>query len=89
MASQAGIHIKLNVRFGSKADIAPWILMSALPPNSGHQAAGLRCPLCAKTCREQVQQSHDYSITSSAATSSPDGTVRPSALAALRLIAVW
>jgi hypothetical protein len=49
-------------------------------------------PLSAKTGREQMQQMNvrqcRYSITSSAATSRPGGTVRPSALAVLRLTIV-
>src|SRR6185436_12493506 len=39
-----------------------------------------------KSCREQVQQTMSYSITSSARASSEGGTVMPSALAVLRLM---
>jgi hypothetical protein len=45
-------------------------------------------PFGAKTGREQSQQARAYSITSSAATSRPGGTARPSAFAVLRLIMV-
>jgi hypothetical protein len=44
-------------------------------------------PFGAKTGREQ-SQARAYSITSSAATSRPGGTARPSAFAVLRLIMV-
>src|SRR6476646_5744484 len=40
---------------------------------------------CATNGREQTQQGSPYSSTSSAATSKPGGTVRPSAFAVLRL----
>jgi hypothetical protein len=40
--------------------------MSALPPKSGHSSLQLGCPLCAKSCREQVQQVIRHSITSPA-----------------------
>jgi hypothetical protein len=57
-------------------------------PKSGDKAdiAGLR--IRAITGREQMQQSQCYSITSSARASSASGTVRPSALAVLRLSTV-
>ena len=38
------------------------------------------------SCREQVQQQRDYSITLSARSTSPAGTSWPIAFAALRLI---
>ena len=62
--------------------------MSALPPKADKQ----------QTCRYvrfvpkrtyAAQQTAVYSITSSAVASSVGGTVRPSALAVLRLITNW
>src|SRR5258705_13891054 len=50
-------------------------------PGSGHPACGLECPSCANNGSQRC-----YSITSSAWASSDDGTVRPSALAVLRLM---
>jgi hypothetical protein len=48
------------------------------------------CPLCARSGCERPQQNQSrYSITSSAATSRPGGTVRPSARAVFRLTTVW
>ena len=59
------------------------------PPQSGHRATGLVCPLCANCCREQMQQMTcavgHYSITS-AVICMIRGTVRPRAFAVLRLI---
>jgi hypothetical protein len=54
--------------------------MSALPPESGHSPAALRCPLWARSGHRQP-----YSITSSARASSAGGTVRPSAVDRCRL----
>jgi len=53
--------------------------MSALPPKSGHSAAQNKCPLRARRGHRR------YSITTLAVASSDGGTVRPSALAVLRL----
>jgi hypothetical protein len=50
-------------------------------PKSGHVQCTRRCPLCANSGHHAT-----YSITSLAVASSDDGTVRPSALAVLRLI---
>jgi hypothetical protein len=65
--------------------------MSALPPLCGLKADISRGPRSAITSREQMQQhawaKQTYSITSSAATNSLSGTVRPSAFAVLRLMA--
>ena len=81
-----------QVSYGSEADIAPCPLHVRFTPKanmrqgampSEHQAVRLRCPLSANS-----RHRGGYSITSSAATSRPDGTVRPRALAVLRLTAV-
>src|SRR5262249_61260191 len=67
------------IRFGSGADIACLLSNGRFTPESGHHELALPCPLSAKSGCEQSQQGRRYSITSSAATSSPGGTVRPSA----------
>src|SRR6516165_2566941 len=56
-------------------------------PESGHGSARSGCPLCAKSGHNAVRQILAYSITSSAVTSSADGTVTPSVFAHLRLSA--
>src|SRR5262249_24240876 len=63
----------------SGADIACLLSNGRFTPESGHHELALPCPLSAKSGCEQSQQGRRYSITSSAATSSPGGTVRPSA----------
>ena len=40
----AGIARRLNVRFGSFADITAMRVMSGLPPDSGHSPDELACP---------------------------------------------
>jgi hypothetical protein len=55
-------------------------------PESGHSSARSRCPLCAKSGLPHRSKLRLYSITSSARASSEGGTLRPSALAVLRLI---
>jgi hypothetical protein len=46
----------LDVRFGSKADILLGLRDVRFTPESGHCRATVGCPLCAKSGREQVQQ---------------------------------
>src|SRR5262249_53812063 len=75
-----------DVRFGSKADIHPPSADVRFTPESRHWSAQFRCPLCAKSGREQAQQSTGYSITSSARASRVGGMVNSSALAVVRLI---
>ena len=55
------------------------------PPESGHPAAVLGCPLSANRDRPHRSKQRPYSITSSARASRDGGTVRPSALAVVRL----
>src|SRR5262249_40958998 len=55
-------------------------------PESGHVQCTTPCLLWANSGLMQCNNRIDYSITSSAATSSDGGIVRPSALAVLRLI---
>jgi hypothetical protein len=61
-----------------------------ITPESRHRRRVLALPICAKTGREQVQQTtctvRRYSIASSARASNESGTVRPSALAVFRLM---
>src|SRR6516162_6331293 len=54
-------------------------------PMNRHSPAGIERPFRATTGCEQSQQTRSYSITSSARATSVGGTVRPSALAVLRL----
>jgi hypothetical protein len=67
--------------------------MSASLRKRPNCCAAKKMTRCAITGREQMQQTNvrqcDYSITSSAVASSVGGTVRPSALAVLRLITNW
>ena len=81
------VSLPLDVRFGSKADVARCLIHVCFTPENGHQAGRLRCPLCATSCHMHRSKQCRYSITSSARASSVGGTVRPSALAVLRLIA--
>ena len=60
--------------------------MSAAPSHSGHKAYPERPPVGANSRPERMQQKETYSITSSAATSSLSGTVRPSILAVRALM---
>jgi len=55
-------------------------------PMNRHSPAGIERPFRATTGCEQSQQTRSYSITSSARAMSVGGTVRPSALAVLRLM---
>jgi len=45
-----------NVRFGSKADIPACAINVRFTPKSGHQLSALRCPLCAKSRHDAMQQ---------------------------------
>jgi hypothetical protein len=55
-------------------------------PKSGHCSATVGCPFCANSLLMQCSKDADYSITSSVRPTSASGTMRPSALAVLRLI---
>ena len=66
---------------GQKRTFAVQNGMSALPPKADMCSAQVACPLCAKSGHYR-----DYWITSSARVSKAGGTVRSSALAALRLM---
>jgi len=70
----------LNVRFGPKADMCSARRHVRFTPESGHVQSKEECPLRAKSGHRR------YSITSLARASNVGGTVRPSALAVLRLI---
>jgi hypothetical protein len=54
--------------------------------NSDHSTAGFVCPRSSRSGLMHRSKKHLYSITSSARVSSCGGTVRPSALAVLRLM---
>src|SRR5262245_46530990 len=69
-----------DVRFGSSADIRTAKSHVHFTPQSRHRRCANQCLLRAKSA------SWAYSITSSARASTDGGTVRPSALAVLRLI---
>ena len=71
---------------GSKADIGVSPRNVCFTPKSGHWNSAAKCPLCAKSGHMQRSKFGAYSITSSAATCRVCGTVRPSALAVLRLM---
>ena len=73
-----------DVRFGSKADICGAKSHVRFTPESRHVQCNSVCPLCANSGHRQL-----YSITSSAVASNVVGTVRPRALAVLRLIVSW
>src|SRR6516165_4786422 len=75
----------VHVRFGSKADIKACPRDVRFTPKSGHRLSLSGCPLCAKSGLTQCNKKDRYSMTSSARTSRDDGTVRPRALAVLRL----
>jgi hypothetical protein len=78
-------------RYGSLAD-KPSRAKTHLCPlwsKSGQTRAQLDCPLCAKSGLMHRSKMYLYSITSSARASNVGGTVRPSALAVLRLMTSW
>lgn len=76
----AGPYIWVNrVVFGLSPNVR-------LSPDSNLKSGHRRCRRCANSCREHVQQTMAYSITSSATESSAGGTVRPSILAVTVLI---
>jgi hypothetical protein len=52
--SKAALH-GVNVRFGSKADIASIKRDVRFTPNSGHWPSALECPLCAISGRPPPQ----------------------------------
>src|SRR6266699_5707923 len=68
----------------SIASLGPWASPFRSTPINGHRQTAPACWVGAKP----GSRGH-HSITSSARTSSDDGTVNPSALAVLRLIASW
>jgi hypothetical protein len=70
-----------------KTDLATFPQARKLCPKSGRDRRRPWLPRWANSCREQLQQSSPYSITSSALASKLAGTVRPSALAVLRFAA--
>jgi hypothetical protein len=57
-------------------------------PKSGHWQTTVGCPLCAKSGLMHRSKKCPYSITSSARASSEGGTVRPRALAVVRLMTI-
>src|SRR4051812_48659875 len=73
--------MRADVRFGSLGDILGSPPHVRLAPDNDRKSGHRRCQQSA-TRRHQP----DYSITSSARASNVGGTVRPSALAVLRLI---
>jgi hypothetical protein len=75
-----------DVRNGSLADLAGGKIRVRVASDSGHRGGRDRCPLSAKTGREQVQQKISYSIASSAVASSKGGTLTPSAAEVFKLI---
>jgi hypothetical protein len=77
-----------NVCFGSKADKPSRAKIHRCPllSESGQTRVRSDCPLCANTGLMHCSKRHLYSITSSARESRVGGTVRPSALAVLRLM---
>jgi hypothetical protein len=78
--------LETDVRDGSKADIALGPRHVRFTPESGHSPTRSGCLLWAISGLMHCSKQHLYSITSSARASSEGGTVRPSALAVLRLI---
>jgi hypothetical protein len=68
---------------GQKRTFGPFIAMSAIPPKADIARRDPDVRFVPKA--DKVRRSKDHSITSSARTSSDDGTVRPSAFAVLRL----
>jgi hypothetical protein len=75
-----------DVRFGSLADICGAKRHVRFTPNSGHVQCTSLCPLCANSGLMQRSKRRNYSISLSARASSVGDTVKPSALAVLRLI---
>ncbi|MCK5088868.1 MAG: hypothetical protein KAQ88_02710, partial [Hyphomicrobiaceae bacterium] len=49
LAANARIATRVNVRFGSKADIWSWVMDVRFTPESGHTAGCTKCPLSAKS----------------------------------------
>jgi MFS family permease len=80
-AAYLAIHLQLKSDENADALVTRQTLMSALTPKADSRLR-LGCPLCANSGHRPC-----YSITSSACTSIDGGTVRPSALAVLRLTA--
>jgi hypothetical protein len=72
--------VRCDVRFVPKADISLSYRDVRFTPESGHRSARWQCPLCAKSGHRP------YSIISSARPVRVFGTLRPSALAVLRLM---
>ena len=82
MADSGNRPLGFHVRFGSKADMCAAKCRVRFTPESGHVRCNSACPLCANS-----RHTPSHSITSSARASSAGEIVRPSALAALRLMA--
>src|SRR5262249_19695433 len=77
---------KLDVRFGSEADICAAIGHVRFTPKSGHVQCTSRCLLWANSGLMQRSKKR-YSITSSASSKNDSRIERPSVLAVLRLTA--
>ena len=75
-----------DVRFGSFASVWPRTDDFRSIPMNRRRYRASACLECAKNGLMRHNKLHLYSITSSAPASSVGGTVRPSALAALRLM---
>jgi hypothetical protein len=80
-----------ELRHNMTGDISRWlacingfVCSVRLTPKSGHVRCNSVCPLCANSGHET-----NYSINSSVRAISVGGTVKPSALAVLRLMANW
>jgi hypothetical protein len=73
----------LDLAFPPMACEHPYVSFRQLRTSDGKRLG----PECATSGCEQSHQKANYSITSSARASNEEGTVRPSALAVLRLIA--
>src|SRR5262249_24151145 len=76
----------LHVRFGSKLDTCSAPAHVRFTPESGHVRCKLECPLWSNSGLMRCNERDRYSITSSARASTDGGIVRPSVLAALRLM---
>src|SRR5258708_38564756 len=86
------LHRTSEVSYGSFSSDQPApdaLGMSAAPPIAPKIVHCSDSTKSAKSGCEQSQQGSSYSITSSAATSSAGGTVRPSAFSGLMLMIVW
>src|SRR5262249_58253074 len=77
-----GVPPRQDVRFGSKADICSAPTHVCFTPNSD-----IKCDTWDVRFGPKADITEIYSITSLACASTDDGTVRPSVLAVLRLIA--